>query len=985
MFSSALKSFTSNISSNYSISSQPTSHSGPWKIFDAKKKSTGKPASIFVFDKKSLEPPGGGSLGGRSNASALKRAHEEVLERLKKEASSLARLRHPNILELVEPVEETRGGGLMFATEPVTASLAGLLQDKDEQEKAGGVGGRRSRYVIEEADGQKKRRELEIDELEIQKGLLQIAKGLEFLHESAGLIHANLTPDAIFINAKSDWKISGLGFSGPPENSNKATSIAPISLSEVLNYDPRLPRFVQLNLDYTSPDFVLDGNVTPAADMFSLGMLIIALYNSPHRSPFDFNGSQSAYKRAFASSSSVPTQSNNFMSSQPLPRDVVSGVLPRLITRRPAQRLDAREFQQAAYFDNILVSTIRFLDSLPAKTPNEKSQFLRGLPRILNQFPKSVLEKKLLPALLEETKDRELLALVLQNVFKIVSSLPSGKRVFTEKVIPRLRETFLSTAIPGKGPAPERDSLKEAGLMVLLENMNIVAENSSGKEFKDDILPIIHYALESPTHSLVDASLRTLPMVLPILDFSTIKNELFPVIAAVFAKTSSMGIKIRGLEAFKTLCGGSTDTQSGLDGDGLTGLEPPKPRSSNVAILDKYTIQEKVLPLLRAIKTKEPAVMMAALDVFREVGKQADSEFLALDVLPILWQFSLGPLLNLEQFQSFMQLIKSLSSKIEQEQNRKLQELSSNAPVATGRNDFMNFGGIGAMNGGGDSSNGETDFEALVRGEKQNPMSGGSDMMSDPWAAASTSASSSTILPSRPAARTRSSQNASPAATFSWSSPPPMSPTNNLAPPQNNSRAITPDHTLNALNSSFPALAPAAPSATSSFSQPSRPGMGMSMSSNMSALTPATTTAAPSYTSSSSLDWSRTTSTNTAPSIPWSSSSTTTTTTNPHTPSSNLSSFSMAPLVSQPQQQQQQRQQNPYSAFSIAPPPTSTLSNTGTFSISLPPSTGVRTGPITGQGMGMAGRLGGTQQQQKQQTQQSQSQLNWGSGGDSLI
>jgi SCY1-like protein 2 len=202
MFSNALKSFQSNISSNYTLSPQPTSFSGPWKIFDAKKKSTGKAASVFVFDKKSLEPPGGTSLGGRSGAAALKRAHEEVVERLKKEASSLARLRHPSILELAEPVEDTRGGGLMFATEPVTASLTGLLQEKDDEERAGGVGGRRSRYVVDESGGQKRRRELEIDELEIQKGLLQIAKGLEFLHESAGLVHANLTPDAIFVNAK---------------------------------------------------------------------------------------------------------------------------------------------------------------------------------------------------------------------------------------------------------------------------------------------------------------------------------------------------------------------------------------------------------------------------------------------------------------------------------------------------------------------------------------------------------------------------------------------------------------------------------------------------------------------------------------------------------------------------------------------------------------------------------------------------------------
>lgn len=161
--------------------------------------------SIFIFDKKSLEPQGGG-LGARSSDRSLKRTHEEVLLRLKKEASSLARLRHPSILELTEPVEETRNGGLMFATEAVTASLAGLLSEKDEQERAGGVGGRGSRYVIEEADGTRRRRELEIDELEIQKGLLQLAKGLEFLHESASLVHCNLTPEAIFINAKVGQK-----------------------------------------------------------------------------------------------------------------------------------------------------------------------------------------------------------------------------------------------------------------------------------------------------------------------------------------------------------------------------------------------------------------------------------------------------------------------------------------------------------------------------------------------------------------------------------------------------------------------------------------------------------------------------------------------------------------------------------------------------------------------------------------------------------
>ena len=201
MFSSALKSISStNITGNYSISPNPTSTAGPWKIYDAKKKSTGKPYSVFVFDKKSLDSHGQ-SLG-RSGGSSMKRTIEELVDRLKKEASSLAKLRHPSILELVEPVEETRSGGLQFVTEPVTASLASVLLEKDDQDRSGGPGGRGSRFVTEDADGVRRRRELEIDELEIQKGLLQVSKALEFLHDNAGLLHGNLTPDSILINAK---------------------------------------------------------------------------------------------------------------------------------------------------------------------------------------------------------------------------------------------------------------------------------------------------------------------------------------------------------------------------------------------------------------------------------------------------------------------------------------------------------------------------------------------------------------------------------------------------------------------------------------------------------------------------------------------------------------------------------------------------------------------------------------------------------------
>ncbi|EEH21993.1 SCY1 protein kinase [Paracoccidioides brasiliensis Pb03] len=788
MFSSALKSFSSNIAANYQLSPHPSFTSGPWKVYDGKKKSTGNEASIFVFDRKSLDVRGVG-LASQSNSSSLKKIHDEVVERLKREASNLTRLRHPSILQVLEPVEETRNGGLMFPTEPVTASLAGLLREMDDRETSS-VGGRRAGQCITgEADANQAGKGIEIDDIEIQKGLLQIAKGLEFLHESAGLVHGNLTPEAIYINAKSDWKISGLAFAGPADSGSQS-SLPPLALSEVLHEDPRLPSYVQLDLDYTSPDFVIDSNITTSADLFSLGLLIIALYNFPHISPLKTHGNTSTYKKLLGSPSTIPSQNNGFLSSRPIPRDLASCVLPRLITRRAAQRMNAKEFQQSQYFDNILVSTIRFLESLPTKSPNEKSQFMKGLGRILPEFPPSVLERKVLGTLLDESKDKEILPLILSNVFKIIRIIPSGPRVVPEKLLPHLKPVFLQTG--AKGLPQERDNSKDASLMVVLENMDLVAKNCSGRSFKEDALPLIRLGLESSTHSLIDASMRCLPVILPILDFSTVKDDVFPPIASVFSRTSSLAIKVRGLESLTILCGGVAKEEisgSTLDDDFAevpNKIQPTK--SGTVSILDKYTVQEKVVPLLKAIKTKEPAVMMAALNVFRQVGQIAETEFIALEVIPILWNFSLGPLLNIQQFGRFMDLIKSLSSKVEQQQTKKLQSLSSSNEFGDAKNsNSYIIGTTGVLNGGTEVENSKSEFERLVLGK------GTASSSSNPsWNDWGTATSNPTNLP----AKTDNTPK------FSWSTTNLTSTVGHNSGPSQ--RSITPDMSIN----SFPTLEP---------------------------------------------------------------------------------------------------------------------------------------------------------------------------------
>lgn len=895
MFSSALKSISSTkIGSHYTVASTPTCTAGPWKVYEGKRKSTGQAVSVFVFDRRALDAHGN-SLGlGRAGTAAYRRSVDAVVDRLRREASSLARLRHPSVLELVEPVEDTRGGGLQFATEAVTGSLGSAMNDGS-------------------SSGTNRRRRDELDVLELQKGLLQLGKALEFLHETAGLVHGNVTPDAVLINAKSDWKISGLGFSGP-----RATTPSPVS-----SIDPSLPATVQASLDYAAPEAVLDGQLSPAADLYALGLLCVALYSAPQRSPLAAHGSVTAYRRLLADPSTTPRPENSFLASRPLPRELAAHVLPRLLARQPAQRMSARAFQTSEYFDNVLVSTIRFLDGFPAKTPAEKGQFLRGLRKVLPSFPRAVVEKKLLPALLDELKDRQLAPAMLHNVFAMIDLLaPTARRPVSERVLPALKTLFAisPSTTPATAATAERDPARDASLMAVLEHLSALTANTTGKEFKDDVLPIVATALESPAPAVVDAALRSIPVILPILDFSTIKHELFPVVGTIFSKTSSLAIKIRGLQAFVTLCGGSADGDSN---DGLDGLSSPNASSTSSSALDKYTMQDKIVPLIRAIRTKEPAVMMESLRVLRVIGGAADTEFVALEILPILWTMALGPLLNLQQFQAFMKLIRALSSRVEDEQVKKLQELSAGGVNGAGGSSAMAdaFSGLGGSawdaTTGGTGGDTEDDFTRLVKGETSGGggSSGGGDMMDVGWDAPPQRS------PTFSNGKRTSTSSATPAAvsaavatpTFSWSTTP--TPKATPPPPVNAAlRTVTPDlH-------SFPSMVPS----STQFSQalPARP-MGSMSSVSSTPNTPSMASTASTTNTTSSL-WSAPppASTPSTSGINWSMAS--------NTPSLGQLASTQARTVS--------------SSFSLPPPPGSTSPATASFRLPPPPGNTLSSG-----------------------------------------
>ena len=142
-------------------------------------------------------------------------------------ASRMLRLRHPGVLRLEQPLEETRTH-IALVTEPVFASAADILAKganlagkQRERAKsleqatggaAGAAGGDSSSGRGPSASGETGARlaSAKLSQLEVKHGAAALAGALRFVHESAGLVLRGLNPGCVVVTSRGDWKI-GVG------------------------------------------------------------------------------------------------------------------------------------------------------------------------------------------------------------------------------------------------------------------------------------------------------------------------------------------------------------------------------------------------------------------------------------------------------------------------------------------------------------------------------------------------------------------------------------------------------------------------------------------------------------------------------------------------------------------------------------------------------------------------------------------------------
>lgn len=567
-----------------------------WKIYHGIKKSTKQEVAVFVFDKKVIEK-------------YQKFDKDQIVDSLKRGVQQLTRLRHPRLLTVQHPLEESRDC-LAFCTEPVFASLANVL----------GIWDNLPSPVPSSIQEHK------LYDVETKYGLFQVSEGLAFLHSSVKMVHANICPENIILNKSGAWKIMGFDFCIPTVNPSEQEP--KFTCKE---WDPNLPPWCLPNPQYLAPEYILAVNCDTSSDMYSLGVLIHAVFNKG-KAIFEVNR-HDIYKSFSRQLDQLSRLSSSVFLNIP---EEVREHLKLLLNVTPAVRPDADQMSKIPFFDDVGANTLQYFDTLFQRDNLQKSQFFKGLPKVLPKLPKRVVVQRILPSLTSEFVNPDMVPFVLPNVLLIAEECT--------------KEEYVKLILPELGPVFKQQEPIQI-LLIFLQKMDLLLTKTPSDEIKNDVLPMVYRALEAPSIQIQELCLNIIPTFANLIDYPSMKNSLIPRIKNACLQTSSLAVRVNSL-----VCLGKI-----------------------LEYLDKWFVLDEIVPILQQIPSREPAVLMGILGIYKCILTHKKlgitKEQLAGKVLPHLIPLSIDNNLNLSQFTSFMAVIKDMLNKLEAEHKTKLEQL----------------------------------------------------------------------------------------------------------------------------------------------------------------------------------------------------------------------------------------------------------------------------------------------------------------------
>ncbi|RVE53533.1 hypothetical protein evm_001903, partial [Chilo suppressalis] len=348
-----------------------SSTAGPglvWRVHDAYRKSDGKECSVFVFDKRiadKLYKP---------------KRKESMLDRIRACISQLEKMRHPKMLQIIHSIEEGHNT-IAFASEPVLASLHNILAWHESSPVLSGaqppilphpmsLGPPGSHQQVNTTTQRPPHaKEYFFLDIELRYGLLQIIEALHYLHYTARQIHRNVCPQVIIVSKRGTWKLFGLEF---VEN---IIGPDPTEMMTVPPWSIKVAKISQPNLDFLAPEVQTNGQCNILSDMFSLGLVICAIFNNG-KPLILANNNPMLYMKQIEY---LDQQVNAMLPRVPA---ALQEAVQRLLSRDPHPRPTTQLLPLIKYFkcqSEPAIHAMQFLDVITMKDPNQKSNFYRTI------------------------------------------------------------------------------------------------------------------------------------------------------------------------------------------------------------------------------------------------------------------------------------------------------------------------------------------------------------------------------------------------------------------------------------------------------------------------------------------------------------------------------------------------------------------------------------------------------------------------------
>ncbi|KAL3160085.1 hypothetical protein ABBQ32_010866 [Trebouxia sp. C0010 RCD-2024] len=578
-----------------------TGSAGPgnmWKIFAARsrKEGTSHPlASVWILDKRAVTEASRGSA----------RVAEAFLQLCRKDAANLAKLKHPNVVRLLEPFEETRSQ-LLMVTEAVTASVADVLQlRKASSAGSSGAGS------------------LQLSELEIKHGFLQVADGLHFLHTQANQIHRGISPEAICITAAGAWKLAGFGFAMLADFGNTNPAEAAFDYGD--SSASLAAQSLKPALSYTAPELVKgaqqsSGGLFSAADVFSLGVVMYEVIGEKQL----LNVGQSAYDYY----SKIASFHQLDLSCVPYELQTLLGPM---LSVAPSARPSAISITGSQYFQgDVMLRALRFMDSMIQRDTMQKAAFLNDLTTFWHKFDDRVLRLKVLPHLLEEVRSEQLQQLVLPLVIHMLGK--QDKQDFADSSAPALMPIF--------------QAAKGETLLLLVHSTPTLLQSMPRPYVTSMMVPLLVRAADQVTGGrdvaedprCQDEMLKQLPLVAEQTEYTTLKAELLPRMHALCLKTTSASVRVNALTCMARVA-------ARLDEDEASKMLQTAGKVSSV---------DHTAP-----------TVMCVLGLGDAIARQYGLAMAAQQVLPLLCPLLVQPTLSGPQFSQAMTMVKQILGQIE--------------------------------------------------------------------------------------------------------------------------------------------------------------------------------------------------------------------------------------------------------------------------------------------------------------------------------